>query len=432
MIGLGSLLFGCASAEDAHLFHLETESLETESAILNGDVVAETTPFAKVTSTRCSGTFLNENTVLTASSCFRHGLVSRGSSTSLGRESNGYSFSSNLEQTGKDMIGMAIASDDNVYVWYDDYFASAGTSWQLSSVKTSYRYSMPPGKSPAMVVGMGIASNDRVYTWYNDGTVSIGTSRDLDYYRAPYRFTTAYGKRTSDIVGMAIASTNRVYTWYRDGTLSIGTSNDLDRYRRNVVYHLPTGKSHSMVLDMGIAKSNDKVYTWFNTNSESELRVGVPISAGGMTSYATKIERHPYRNMALVTTRHSFPRPTGVEGGSAWPILYESATSTLSGDSLTCYGYGRSSLRSSGGILRRGDNVEVRWAGGPALVVEAGADNELPWVGDLGGGCFHRTSQGNLILTSVVDDWTMHEVSDDAWLLSVSALAQWIQDRVDL
>ena len=145
MIGLGSLLFGCASAEDAHLFQLETESLETESAILNGDVVAETTPFAKVTA-RCSGTFLNENTVLTASSCFRHGLVSRGSSTSLGRESNGYSFSSNLSRPGKDMIGMAIASDDKVYVWYDDYFASAGTSWQLSSAKTRYRYSMPRGE----------------------------------------------------------------------------------------------------------------------------------------------------------------------------------------------------------------------------------------------------------------------------------------------
>ena len=126
------------------------------------------------------------------------------------------------------MIGMAIASDDKVYVWYDDYFASAAQAGVQALLKHVIDIKFT-WKSPAMVVGMGIARMTVSPMWYNIGTVSIGTSWDLDYYRAPYRFGMGNELLTS-LDGHRFHKSS-LYSVFTDGHIVIGTSNDLDRYR---------------------------------------------------------------------------------------------------------------------------------------------------------------------------------------------------------
>jgi hypothetical protein len=163
-----------------------------------------------------------------------------------------------------DIVGMAMASDDHVFVWFRDGMVSSGTSDELARYRRPYEYSLPPGKTPNDIVGMAVApSNNHNFVWFRDGTVCSGTSDDLDRHRRPYRYSLPPGKTSNDIVGMAMASDDHVFVWFRDGTVCSGNSNDLDRYRRPYSYSLPPGKSPDDIVGMAIAASNNHNFVCF-------------------------------------------------------------------------------------------------------------------------------------------------------------------------
>ena len=176
-------------------------------------------------------------------------------------------------QLAPDIVGMSIAcSNDRVYTWYVGGNVTEGASSVLGAIRPyapPSRYSLPPGKSPRDIVGMGIAGDDHVYVWYRDGTVSSGTSIDLDRFRLPARYSLAPGKSPSDVVAIDIAcSDDHVYVWYSDGTVSSGNSTDLDKFQRPVRYSLPAGQTPRDVVEMGIAR-NDHVYAWYTDRAIS-------------------------------------------------------------------------------------------------------------------------------------------------------------------
>lgn len=168
------------------------------------------------------------------------------------------------------IAGIAIASDDHVYVWHKDGMVTSGTSGSFEKYTHARPYSLPPGKAAADIVAISIAgSDDHVYAWYDDGTVSSGTSTDLDKYRGLYNYTVPAGKTIASIVGIGIAKDNRVYAWYDDITVSIGTTDDLDKHRAAEYYSLPIGKIAANIVEIDIGKSNDHVYAWYTDGTAS-------------------------------------------------------------------------------------------------------------------------------------------------------------------
>ena len=191
--------------------------------------------------------------------------ASSGTSSDLDQYRSLYSYSLPDGRTAKDIVAMAIASDDHVYAWYTDGTVSSGTSSDLGRYRQPYAYALPPGKEIKDIVAMGIASDDHVYVWYADGTVSAGSTSDLDLYRSPYGYKLPPGKRAGHIVGMGIAkSTDHVYAWYADGTVSAGSSSDLGQHRSLYKYSFPPGKTVKQLGAIGIAGTNDHVYAWYH------------------------------------------------------------------------------------------------------------------------------------------------------------------------
>ena len=176
-------------------------------------------------------------------------------------------------QLPPEIVGMSIAcSDDHVYTWYVGGNVTEGASSILGAIRPyvpATRYSLPPGKSPRDILGVGIAGDDHVYVWYRDGTVSSGTSTDLDRFRPPARYSLAPGRSPGDVVAIDIAcSDDHVYVWYSDGTMSSGTSTDLDRYQARRPYSLPANATARDLVEIGIAR-NDHVYAWYTDRSIS-------------------------------------------------------------------------------------------------------------------------------------------------------------------
>lgn len=179
-------------------------------------------------------------------------------------------LSSNLVYANERIAGIAIASNDHVYIWHKDGMVTSGTSGHFERYKHASPYRLPPRKTVNNIVAISIAgSDDHVYAWYNDGTVSSGTTTDLDKYRALYKYTLPPGKTIKSIVGIGMAKDNRVYAWYDDITFSIGTTDDLDKHRAPEFYSLPIGKIAANIVEIDIAKSNDHVYAWYNDGTAS-------------------------------------------------------------------------------------------------------------------------------------------------------------------
>jgi len=176
--------------------------------------------------------------------------------------------------TAREIVGMSFAaSNDQCYVWYDDFTVSEGATSNLKDYHSVYVYEVSRGKSVKNILSISIDVDDYVYTWYDDGTVSVGTIFDLDDFRPPHRYTLPSGKSVEDIVSISIGSNDRVYTWYKGGTMSVGYPEDLDAYGSLYAYELPQGKSENNFVGIGIADSDDYVYAWYdepNTSSESD------------------------------------------------------------------------------------------------------------------------------------------------------------------
>ncbi len=193
---------------------------------------------------------------------YPNGEVSAGSTGDLDNYRSLYSYCLADGMSPEDVVGCGIASDETVYVWYNDYTVSAGKTNNLACVRSRSVYSIAPGKTANMIVGMAIADNNKCYVWYSDGQVSAGTSGNLDNYRTAYNYSCASGRTPNMIVGMGISSDDWTFAWYSDGKVSAGSTSDLDRRRSAYSYSLPSGKSVSDIVGMGISPQ-DKSFVWF-------------------------------------------------------------------------------------------------------------------------------------------------------------------------
>ncbi|MGH9872231.1 MAG: hypothetical protein ACRD9S_07155, partial [Pyrinomonadaceae bacterium] len=181
-------------------------------------------------------------------------------------------LSHNLADASERIVGIGIAKNDHVYVWFADGKVTSGTTSNFEKHKHAYSYSLPPGKTPDDIVAISIAgSNDHVYAWYKDGYVSSGTSDDLDKYLAPYKYTLPPKKTAKNIVGIGIAgSDDHVYAWYDDGKWSSGTTDDLDDYAGLSSSSLPSGRTAADIVEIDIAKSNDQIHVWYRNGFVSK------------------------------------------------------------------------------------------------------------------------------------------------------------------
>ena len=192
---------------------------------------------------------------------YHDGTVSSGTSQDPDAYTGPTSYSLPPNMTPEDIRAIAIAPNDWVWVWYDDGTYSAGHSWDLDhfverdpdeKVSLPPNYYISPSASPdsnysmSHVVGIAIAPNSRVYVWYDNGMQSAGTSTDFDADIAPRSYSTASGKTPYFIRGIGIAKSNsHVYTWYSDNTVTEGWSRDLDAYGGPVAYTVPGSATDS-------------------------------------------------------------------------------------------------------------------------------------------------------------------------------------------
>ncbi len=202
-----------------------------------------------------------------------------GASWDLDKYKSPYTTVFPLGKTFDNVVGFAIASNDYVYVWYDDQTVSVGTSWDLDKYLAPVGYNLPPGKTPEHIVDIAISPSNIVYTWYLNGTFSIGTVTHLGVYlpSAPYSTPNPeLGYGPSDIEGIAIAPNNKVYVWYRFGDRTIGTAQNLSEHTNilNLKYDFLSGNQCAFKKGMGIAKSSSHVYTIISTPHECPPPVG--------------------------------------------------------------------------------------------------------------------------------------------------------------
>ena len=420
----------------------------TQQSIINGDAITETTPFVKlaqINGALCSGTLINADTVLTASHCITDGTVTTGKSWDLDAYSgNGTTFFGISDHTADDIVATAIASDDHVYYWYDDYEVSSGTTRELTKYRSTYSYSLPPGKTPSNIVGIAIGwngSKDVVWSWYDDYTVYAGSTSDLDSVSGPIGYSVLSGKSVDDIVGIAaipVGSGNRVYTWYDDGAelvVSQGTFFDLGKYSHGS-FTTAIQRSADEIVGIGIAKSNSRVYTWYKDGGESNNPLLITIQSGGHSAPADAVIRHPDLDVAIIRSRTPFDVPNDSQGGTSWPVMYTGTDPALLNDMhLDCYGYGNFTYDGGSGTLRHASasNVGVKNSQQYSFeVYPITMIGQVPNVGDSGGGCFLRLWGNVLLQMGVVTRGQLDPKGKrvlSATLVPVAAINSWIQDN---
>jgi hypothetical protein len=159
---------------------------------------------------------------------------------------------------------------------------------------------------------------------------------------------------------------------------------------------------------------------WVVVAKSCEAGAAAMIYRGAETRAASQVVNHPDLDITLVQAASAFPN---VFVTSMFP--WEPAR--LLNRQLTCYGYGFSAAGNVGaGTLRKG-NVLVNAGTSTRLTVgPADAKNQLPWVGDTGGGCFiENTSRA---LAGVVIGFTATpdgSAPSKSYLIPTSAFSQW-------
>ena len=211
-----------------------------------------------------------------------------------------------LGQSLDSVVGYAIAPNDYVYTWFDDYQFSVGTSTDLDAYQPLQPYVLPCSKTPEDIVDIAIApgpSNDppgggrggpdgvlnptamkssyKVYTFFKNHTRSKGVPNDLGVHEQDEYYDIGEYE-IEDIVGIAIApDTSRVFTWVSPGhgddilnfygEVIVGSSTDLNAYnaQHSAPYDYGSVKNAAdsgngacrYLKGMGIAKSTGRVYT---------------------------------------------------------------------------------------------------------------------------------------------------------------------------
>ncbi len=161
------------------------------------------------------------------------GTVTAGTSSELEYHRSRYPFTLPGDRTVQDLVGLGISTDDHVYAFYRDGKVSVGTSDDLAAFHAPYTYTLPfkPGTGvryqPDDIKSIGIASDDHVYVWFEDGKVAAGTSDDLGHFRAPQTYVPESGYAIINVRGIDISSDDTVYSWYQSGVASQGTTTNL-------------------------------------------------------------------------------------------------------------------------------------------------------------------------------------------------------------
>ncbi len=189
---------------------------------------------------------------------YANGTISRGIPSNLAWHTGPRTVSFPPNYRPSDIVSMAMTNDNRTYTWYKNGGRSKGTTVDLDlyfgpDAKSYVVPDAPSGRSrdPSDIVGIAfLPTNNYVYVWYKDGYASVGSTADLGrhvgpgkYWSRQKRYTLPPGKTAADIVDMEMKRSNsHVYTWYKDGTYSIGKSWDLDRYQSPQYY-----TSHGML-----------------------------------------------------------------------------------------------------------------------------------------------------------------------------------------
>ena len=175
-------------------------------------------------------------------------------------------------RTPNNIVSIAIASsNDHVHCWLDDLDGKlkvcSGWSENLSSYAGPNDCDLPPGKKPNDIISMAIADNNHVYVWYKDGTVSSGTSQNLSYYQPPVPCNIPNGRSVRQLRAIAIRkSDDHVFYLFNNGTYCSGTSNNWDAYEVNKEYSLPKGKTPYDIIDADLTGSDNRLYVWYHRN----------------------------------------------------------------------------------------------------------------------------------------------------------------------
>lgn len=160
----------------------------------------------------------------------------------------------------------------------------------------------------------------------------------------------------------------------------------------------------------------------------------ISMTVGSASTVGVAVMQHPTLDAALVRTAVPLPRPNSVDGGTAFPKIYQGDAMSIAGinSRLVCYGFGYNTYLSGFGVLRRGDNLRPFSATPTHYEFRANASGQVAWRGDSGGSCYYRGSDGNLTVTGVQSSsWhnAGSQTVNSAVQVSIPGIRDWIEAR---
>lgn len=175
---------------------------------------------------------------------YDNGTFSKGNSSSLGAYASPAPYSIGQGYEPKDIAAMAMDLDGKIVTWFYDGRVfrsnSSGTVLAVNNMGEDYEAPHPLKR----IVGIDIASNGNVYAWYEHGQLSIGTRTDLGSVDKYIPFTVPVGQSSWNIREVGIApNDDHVYVWYGTNKKSSGVSTDLDHYSAPATYSVAAGVS---------------------------------------------------------------------------------------------------------------------------------------------------------------------------------------------
>ncbi len=113
--------------------------------------------------------------------------------------------------------------------------------------------------------------------------------------------------------------------------------------------------------------------------------------------HATEVVGHPDLDLALVHLDSGFDMPAANYDKS----ILAADPSTLVGQTVSCFGYGRGTVNGTSGVLRTA-NLQVLSYSGTTLTVARNAQAQIPYLGDSGGTCLTTANGGETALAGVI------------------------------
>ncbi len=217
----------------------------------------------------------------------------------------------------------AIASDEKVYCWGNNYYGQLGdgnTRTDQTSPVAVLNGAMPAGAVKSITDGSNytcaIASDDKAYCWgYNDeGELGNGNTNDQDM---PVAVLAGAMKEitASNMHTCAIASDDKPYCWGYNNDGRLGNGNTTNQTTPVAVsdgaMSVGTVKSIRAGFDRTcVIASDDKAYCWGyngegqlgNGNTTSPQTTPVAVSAGAMPAGAVKSIKVGYSHTCIIAS----------------------------------------------------------------------------------------------------------------------------------